>query len=93
MRRNCIVRRFGTACGACSEHCPTQAMRMVPFRGSLTIPELDPSLCLGCGACEHACPAEPKAVTVPGLEVHGKIRPLTGAEEGPVVAPLEEFPF
>ncbi len=93
VRRNCIVRRFGTACGACSEHCPTQAMRMVPFRGSLTIPELDPSLCLGCGACEHACPAEPKAVTVSGLEVHGKIRPLSGAGEGPVVAPLEEFPF
>ncbi len=93
MRRNCIVRKYGTACGACSEHCPTQAMRMVPFRGGLTIPELDPSICLGCGACEYACPAEPKAVTVSGLAVHGKIRPVSGGEGGPTVAPLEEFPF
>lgn len=93
LRRNCIVRKYGTACGACSEHCPTQAMRMVPFRGNLTIPELDPSICLGCGACEYACPAEPKAVTVSGLTVHGKIRPLSGGGEGPTVAPLEEFPF
>ncbi len=93
LRRNCIVHKFGTACGACSEHCPTQAMRMVPYRGSLTIPELDPSICLGCGACEHACPAQPKAVTVSGLAVHGKIRPLSGFEEGPTEAPLEKFPF
>ncbi len=35
LRRNCIVRIYGTACGACSEHCPTQAMHMVPFRGAL----------------------------------------------------------
>ena len=93
LRRNCIVRKYGTACGACSEHCPTQAMRMVPFRGSLTIPELDPAVCLGCGACEYACPAEPKAVTVSGLAVHGKIRPVSGGNEGPTVAPLEDFPF
>lgn len=93
LRRNCIVRKYGTACGACSEHCPTQAMRMVPFRGGLTIPELDPSVCIGCGACEYACPAEPKAVTVSGLSVHGKIRRVSGGNGGPTVAPLEEFPF
>ena len=93
LRRNCIVRKHGTACGACSEHCPTQAMRMVPFRGGLTIPELDPAICLGCGACEYACPAEPKAVSVSGLAVHGKIRQVSGGSGGPTVAPLEEFPF
>ena len=93
LRRNCIVRKYGTACGACSEHCPTQAMHMVPFRGSLTIPELDPSLCLGCGACESVCPAEPKAAIVSGIPVHGKIRETRDGGGGPVMAPLEEFPF
>ncbi len=93
-RRNCIVRKYGQACGACSEHCPTQAVRMVPFRRNLTIPEVDPTLCLGCGACEYACPAEPKAITVSGVSVHGKIRDRKNeGAEAPVVAPLEEFPF
>jgi ferredoxin len=28
---NCVVYTDHTSCGSCSEHCPTQAVRMVPF--------------------------------------------------------------
>ena len=47
----CIVKTEGTDCGACSEHCPTQAVHMVPYEGTLTIPEVNPDLCVGCGGC------------------------------------------
>jgi polyferredoxin len=65
---NCIVYYDETSCGACSEHCPTQAVHMVPYKGSLTIPETDTSICVGCGGCEYVCPAIPyKAIYVEGL--------------------------
>ena len=92
-RQACIVVKNGTACGACAEHCPTQAAHMVPYGGSLSIPQVDTSLCIGCGACQYACPALPKAMTVSGLRYHGTARRPWEAEEGPVVDPLEEFPF
>lgn len=56
----CITYVDGTDCGACSEHCPTQAVHMVPFRGSLRVPEVDPSICIGCGGCEYICPVRPQ---------------------------------
>jgi ferredoxin-type protein NapF len=89
----CIVVKNGTACGACSEHCPTQAAHMVPYRDGLWIPEIDPSLCIGCGACRFACPAAPKAMTVRGLPFHGTARSVAAPGEGPRLDPLEEFPF
>lgn len=65
---NCIVYYDETSCGACSEHCPTQAVHMVPYKDHLTIPETDPSICVGCGGCEYVCPAIPyKAIYVEGL--------------------------
>ncbi|MDD2246780.1 MAG: 4Fe-4S binding protein [Proteiniphilum sp.] len=65
---NCIVYHYETNCGACSEHCPTQAVHMVPYKGSLTIPEINPAICVGCGGCEYVCPAIPfKAIYVEGL--------------------------
>jgi len=68
---DCIVYKDGTSCGACSEHCPTQAVSMVPYKNELTIPHTDTSICVGCGACEYACPAFPnKAIYVEGLKVH-----------------------
>ena len=64
---NCIVERFGTDCGACAEHCPTQAVSMQPYKDDLAIPVVDASICVGCGGCEYACPAEPyKAIHVEG---------------------------
>lgn len=65
---NCIVYYDETSCGACSEHCPTQAVRMVPYKGHLTIPEIETEICVGCGGCEYVCPAIPyKAIYVEGL--------------------------
>ncbi len=71
---NCIVYYDETSCGACSEHCPTQAVRMVPYKDELTIPEIEPEICTGCGGCEYVCPAIPyKAIFVEGLAVHNTI--------------------
>src|SRR5690554_6093283 len=65
---NCIVYYDETSCGACSEHCPTQAVHMVPYKDHLTIPETDPSICVGCGGCESVCPAVPfKSIYVEGI--------------------------
>jgi ferredoxin len=71
---NCIVYNDETSCGACSEHCPTQAVRMVPYKGALTIPEINPEICVGCGGCEYVCPAIPyKAIYVEGVTTQRRI--------------------
>lgn len=66
-RHLCVVVTDGTSCGACSEHCPTQAVAMVAYQDGLTIPEINTSLCIGCGGCEYICPVLPyKAIYVEG---------------------------
>jgi Formate hydrogenlyase subunit 6/NADH:ubiquinone oxidoreductase 23 kD subunit (chain I) len=70
-----VVYTDKTNCGACSEHCPTKAVNMVPYPNSknnrLVIPEVNPDYCIGCGGCEHACPTKPyKAIYVEGNAVH-----------------------
>jgi len=44
-RGRCIVKSEETACGACSEHCPTQAVKMVPYKEELTIPQINQEIC------------------------------------------------
>ncbi len=90
--KNCVVYTENTACGSCSEHCPTQAVTMVPYMENLTIPEIDVSVCVGCGACEHACPVTPfKAIYVDGNPIHEIAKePVT--EKLDYTIP-EEFPF
>ena len=89
---NCVVYNDNTACGSCSEHCPTQAVKMVPYKNGLTIPETDHSICIGCGACEYACPVRPyRAIYVNGNSIHRQANP-------PVIEELkveekEDFPF
>ena len=91
-KRNCVVYIDETACGACSEHCPTKAVDMVPYKGVLTIPEIKPEICIGCGACEYACPVTPyKAIVVDGLLTH-EVAQLPEHEELEH-KPLEDFPF
>jgi ferredoxin len=69
----CIVVTKHTACGACSEHCPTKAVEMVPYLGTLTLPKIDEKICVGCGACEFACPTKPdKAIYVEANPYHRK---------------------
>ena len=91
IKDNCIVNTEKTACGACSEHCPTKACHMVPFEGRLLIPEVKDDICVGCGACEYACPTKPyKAIFVDGNPMHeAALKPETEKLES---APAE-FPF
>ena len=75
IKENCVVYTDNTACGACSEHCPTKAVNMVPYQNPLhkplVIPEVKTDYCIGCGGCEHACPTKPyKAIFVDGHPVH-----------------------
>lgn len=74
VKDNCIVFTEEKECGACSEHCPTKAVRMVPYK-TLVAPEVKDEYCIGCGACEYACPTKPyKAIYVDGKPVHGLAR-------------------
>jgi ferredoxin len=42
-----------TACGACIDVCPTEAIAM---NGDETCAVVDPGLCTACGACVDECP-------------------------------------
>jgi len=91
IRDNCVVYTEGTACGACSEHCPTKACHMVPYEGNLLIPEIIDDICIGCGACEYACPTKPyKAIFVDGNPVH---EAASKPEVEEVEKALDDFPF
>ena len=90
---NCVVYAENTACGSCSEHCPTQAVTMVPYREGLTLPKIVPEICVGCGACEFACPVRPfKAIYVDGHQVQ-QIAQVPVSEELEQPDLEEEFPF
>jgi ferredoxin len=73
----CIVQTEETNCGACSEHCPTQAVTMVPYKDGLTIPQINVEICVGCGGCEFICPVRPfRAIHVEGHTLQGKAKPF-----------------
>lgn len=92
LKDNCIVKTEKTACGACSEACPTKAVYMVPYEGNLVIPETNQDICIGCGHCEYACPTVPyKAIYVDGNPVHLAAQ-KPEIEESDITMPVE-FPF
>ncbi len=93
IKQNCIVHTDGTDCGACSEHCPTKAVDMVPYRGNLFIPKVDESICIGCGACEYACPTDPLSIYVEANLVHVKADEPVREEIDKEIDHKEEFPF
>ena len=67
---------------------------MVPYKGTLTIPEPDLELCVGCGGCEFICPARPfRAVYIEGLDVHGKAREIERIDAEPVDLDDIDFGF
>lgn len=74
-RKRCVVVTDRTFCGACAEHCPTGAVHMVDWEEGLTIPKVEPELCIGCGACEYICPVRPdKAIIVSGNKKQGQAK-------------------
>jgi len=92
VRENCIVRTEETSCGACSEHCPTQAVSMVPYKNGLTIPSVNPEICVGCGGCEYVCPVRPfRAIYIEGNPVHRQAKAFQEAEKKEVVP--DDFGF
>ena len=94
VRKNCVVYTQHTDCGACAEHCPTKAVRMVfDKKVNLRAPKIDESICVGCGACEYACPTRPyKAIYVESNPVHSMAKkPREDKLED--VSPTEDFPF
>ena len=89
---NCIVHSHGTSCGACSEHCPTQAVSMQPYKNGLTIPVVNPDICVGCGGCEYVCPVRPfRAIYIEGNPVHRQAQAFKEAEKKEVQ--LDDFGF
>jgi len=98
IKENCVVYTDNTACGACSEHCPTKAVNMVPYANPLNkplgIPEINPDYCIGCGGCEHACPTKPyKAIFVDGNPVHKTAKKPVIKKVEQEVDYREDFPF
>jgi polyferredoxin len=92
IKDNCIVKTEKTACGACSEACPTKAVYMIPYEGNLVIPETNQDICIGCGHCEFACPVTPyKAIYVDGNPVHQAAKKPEN-EKSEITTPAE-FPF
>jgi NAD-dependent dihydropyrimidine dehydrogenase PreA subunit len=92
IKDNCIVKTEKTACGACSEACPTKAVYMIPYEGNLLIPETDQDICIGCGHCEFACPVTPyKAIFVDGNPIHMTAKKPKN-DQSEITTPVE-FPF
>lgn len=90
---DCVVVAKEKECAACSEHCPTKAVYMIPYKGKLKIPELNNDLCVGCGACEHACPTTPrKAIYIIPNQIHQKSKKPEIKKQEKIEIP-EEFPF
>ncbi|MCU0371242.1 MAG: 4Fe-4S dicluster domain-containing protein [Bacteroidales bacterium] len=93
IKEECIVTVKNTACGACSEHCPTKAVNMVPYKNGLTIPEVNQEICVGCGACEYACPTDPKSIVVDANAIHQKAKKPPEQKKEEKIDYKEEFPF
>jgi ferredoxin len=93
VKEDCIVVSKKKDCGACSEHCPTKAVKMVPYE-KLMLPEVNNEVCVGCGACDHACPARPrKAIYVVSNRVHQKAKKPEIKKIEQSFDSKQEFPF
>ena len=78
----CVVHTDGTNCGACAEHCPTQAVKMIPYKDGLTIPFINKDICVGCGGCEFICPVRPhRAIFVEGNAIQLQAKPFIEDEK------------
>jgi len=69
----CVVKKNHEDCGACAEHCPTAALKMVPWKHGLNRPKVvNIDVCIGCGGCESICPETRVAMFVNRNEVQVK---------------------
>ncbi len=92
-RKRCVVVTDRTHCGACAEHCPTGAVHMVDWEDGLTIPKVEPELCIGCGACEYICPVKPdKAIIVSGNKKQVKAK-VVSIKQAKNHLKGQDFPF
>lgn len=89
---DCVVFADGTDCGSCAEHCPTKAVRMIPYK-DISAPTTNPEICVGCGACQYACPTDPKAIFVIANPIHKTAKKPEIKELDETFNPEEEFPF
>jgi formate hydrogenlyase subunit 6/NADH:ubiquinone oxidoreductase subunit I len=49
---------------------------MIPYEGTLTIPQVETELCIGCGGCESICPVRPyRAIVVVANNKHQQVDP------------------
>lgn len=90
----CIVHTEETNCGACAEHCPTQAVTMIPYEGheGLTIPFINADICVGCGGCEFICPVRPyRAIYVEGNKEHQQRKAFKEEKKEDIV--VDDFGF
>jgi len=88
----CVVHTEGTNCGACAEHCPTQAVTMIPYKDGLTIPSINANICVGCGGCEFICPVRPhRAIFVEGNAIHQKAEAFVEEKKEDIV--IDDFGF
>lgn len=93
VKENCVVETQKTECGACSEHCPTKAVHMIPYQG-LFLPEVSDQYCIGCGACEFSCPTIPyKAIYVEGNAVHQRAEKPKEEKLEKKIDTKNDFPF
>ncbi|MDR2836426.1 MAG: 4Fe-4S binding protein [Bacteroidales bacterium] len=89
---NCVVYTNGTSCGACSEHCPTQAVKMKPYKDGLTIPTINKDICVGCGGCEYICPVRPfRAIHVEANAVQVQAKPIEKEKQDNKI--IDDFGF
>jgi ferredoxin len=65
---------------------------MVPYKDTLTIPQIEPELCIGCGGCESICPVRPdRAIIIVPNKVHLKAE--LPPEEEKIEVKLDGFGF
>jgi formate hydrogenlyase subunit 6/NADH:ubiquinone oxidoreductase subunit I len=93
-RKECIVVKNGTRCGACAELCPTGAARMEMGPSGREEPTLYRPLCIGCGACQKACPVRPVSpIWVVGRKYQDAMASRPIQNHGADIAMTEDFPF
>ena len=95
IKENCVVYTEKTDCGACAEHCPTIAGKMLlDPEINERAPQINVDICIGCGACEFACPTKPyKAIYIESNITHEIAQKPKQEKINQKVDFKEEFPF